>query len=200
LKGRKSVLHHAIDGGLRLYASQCFDRDPKAKDDLLWSFLFLKPQLRVMDSEENIKEHIAMFVFLLEKGVDPNQPVPRGMGVSADSPKTTWELFLKCCYSDFLPERYDQFAEPWFRHGADMSVKPIIAHQRLEVRACLSGKQGYRTGVENGGTLRFVDERLSVAYVRPATPLPPTPLGIAPSKRPKPLSLLARLKKRLPLE
>jgi len=217
LKGCKSVLHHAIDGGLRSYVSQCFDRDPKAKDDLLWAFLFMKPQSRVMDSEVNIKEHIDMFVFLLEKGVDPNQPVPRGMGVSADSPKTTWELFLKYCYSDFLPERYDKFAEPWIRHGADMSVKPMPKYQRLDVRACLSGKRGHRTGVENGGTSRFVDERLLVEHVRPRTPLPETPLpasplletplpptprsatplAIAPRKRPKPMLLLARLKKRL---
>jgi hypothetical protein len=118
----KALLHLALRYGLRLYVSQCLDRDAKAKDGTLFYALAfdLVQKDRLGHNEHEI---IAMITLLLEKGVDPNQPLPtKGPAGQRGYRGTTWEAFLAACYDD-SGGTLRRFAQPWIHHGADLDVK-----------------------------------------------------------------------------
>jgi hypothetical protein len=191
----------SVENGLRLYASHCLDRDPKAKDDVLWYALPINPNLR-RNNPSSI-EMIGMTRLLLEKGADPNTPWLSNIRGRRASGKTPWELFLSECYEDsdgYLRE----VAPVLIHHGADLEIKIKPSHLRsagrLDVRTCLLSKRGYWPGVSKKECERQVDlwlaegrARLAASSSTISSPHPPSkPSG--PSEEP---SLRARFKRLL---
>ena len=191
----------SVENGLRLYASHCLDRDPKAKDDVLWHALPINPDLQF--TIVDLEKIIGMIRLLLEKGADPNKPCLPGTKGHRASGKTPWELFLSECYEDsdgYLRE----VAPVLIHHGADLDVKIKPLHSRsagrLDVRTCLLSKNGSWSGLPSQYCERQVDGWLAEGRARRAagsstisSPHPPSkPSG--PSEKP---SLRARFKRLL---